>query len=619
MAADLVRDTLQAHLLRVVLQPTPDRMFLECLNNRAVLCSLWGVCGGRSQCSSGRSKTHSLASSSKSGTATVYPSYDPVGRPLQSQVQLNGHSYNFSYTYDLAGELTSETCPSGRAITTTYDGIGRPITVIGALGGVQTNYLGQVTYLPHGLPQIYQYGNNVWPVNSVNKVLQPYERYSTIGNDPNRWLLYTSHIWNGNETVGSLWEGYGSAVTWSNMTWRNTNLAYDGVNRLSAVADTSWSRTFSYDQYGNMSLTSNSNVPLNGLTPYNNGSYNPFNPANNRLLEANYDAAGNMSGVGALSFWYDAEGRQTQTYDSGSQTRVYYSYDGEGNRVQKAVSGGATTVYVHDAFGQLAAEYSSVGITPACQTCYLSYDPLGSVRLITDQSANVISRHDFLPFGEEIPNGSGGRSGNQFGAPSGLNQMFTGQERDPENSPPVDYFNMRQFHAVLGAFTSPDPANAGADISNPQSWNGYSYVWDNPLSAVDPTGLDRIDCGNGVMADACVTDSAPSPVDPWWWMQGSLNGPPRTSSGGGAAPTFSVTHTEKTPVQTASTVPAKNGNVFSCASEFAAKYSIAGGLQRFGIGTSGVGGFITNAMGGNAFSGATDLIQSFGSGEADFP
>lgn len=34
-----------------------------------------------------------------------------------------------------------------------------------------------------------------------------------------------------------------------------------------------------------------------------------------------------------------------------------------------------------------------------------------------------------------------------------------------------------------------------------------------------------------------------------------------------------------------------------------------------GIGTSGVGGFITNAFGGNVFSGATDLIQSFGSGE----
>jgi hypothetical protein len=62
-------------------------------------------------------------------------------------------------------------------------------------------------------------------------------------------------------------------------------------------------------------------------------------------------------------------------------------------------------------------------------------------------------------------------------------------------------------------------------------------------------------------------------------------------------------------------VIAPNKNVFTCASEFAGKYSIAGGLQALGIGTSGVGGFITNALGGNAFSGATDLIQSLGSGE----
>jgi hypothetical protein len=62
-------------------------------------------------------------------------------------------------------------------------------------------------------------------------------------------------------------------------------------------------------------------------------------------------------------------------------------------------------------------------------------------------------------------------------------------------------------------------------------------------------------------------------------------------------------------------VDAPSKNVFTCASEFAGKYSIAGGLQALGIGTSGVGGFITNALGGNAFSGATDLIQSLGSGE----
>jgi hypothetical protein len=42
---------------------------------------------------------------------------------------------------------------------------------------------------------------------------------------------------------------------------------------------------------------------------------------------------------------------------------------------------------------------------------------------------------------------------------------------------------------MAGRFQSPDPANAGADPSNPQSWNGYSYVYNNPLSYTDPSGM----------------------------------------------------------------------------------------------------------------------------------
>ncbi len=56
-------------------------------------------------------------------------------------------------------------------------------------------------------------------------------------------------------------------------------------------------------------------------------------------------------------------------------------------------------------------------------------------------------------------------------------------------------------------------------------------------------------------------------------------------------------------------------NPFLCGSEAAGKISLAGGLSHIpGLG-SGVGGFIVNAVGGNAFSGATDLIHSFATGE----
>ena len=52
----------------------------------------------------------------------------------------------------------------------------------------------------------------------------------------------------------------------------------------------------------------------------------------------------------------------------------------------------------------------------------------------------------------------------------------------------MDFFNVRYFTRALGRFNSPGPANAGADIMDPQTWNGYSYVRNNPLTYTDPSG-----------------------------------------------------------------------------------------------------------------------------------
>ena len=69
-----------------------------------------------------------------------------------------------------------------------------------------------------------------------------------------------------------------------------------------------------------------------------------------------------------------------------------------------------------------------------------------------------------------------------------------------------------------------------------------------------------------------------------------------------------------------SQTPAKNGegkkNLFQCASEAANKVSLAGLLHHVPGLKSGIGGFAADAVGSNTFSGATDLISSFGSGEA---
>ena len=180
---------------------------------------------------------------------------------------------------------------------------------------------------------------------------------------------------------------------------------------------------------------------------------------------------------------YDAENRLVSATDLpglGYAVEQYF-YDGLGRRVAKDGPSG-TTVYLYDAFGRLVSEYAGNNPNPPCTTCYLSYDYLGSVRLITDQNANVVARHEFLPFGEES---TLGRSA-PFGTNDSVSQRFTGQARDSETG--LDFLQARYYGAALGRFTSPDPAQAGADLYNPQSWNGYSYVANSPLVYTDPSG-----------------------------------------------------------------------------------------------------------------------------------
>ena len=385
-------------------------------------------------------------------------------------------------------------------MTTAFDGAGRPTGVSGSLSGTGTSYVtplaGSQEYLPHGAPNVYVYGNNVVPVNTFNSVLEPLETYATWQNSANYWMLYIVNHWNGNGTLGSLTELLGPKVTWGNMSQFNAGFGYDGLNRLMGATDSGWTRNFGYDPFGNMAVTSYSGATLSALTPQ--ASQNSYNLANNRLIEAVYDSNGQVKTLGAVGFTYDAGGEIAKITDTinGVPVTVNYTYDGEGNRALKTVtvsSTTTTTAFVQDAFGSLAAEYSSVAITPACTTCYLNYDYLGSVRMVTDQNSNIVARHDYLPYGETL-DGCCGRTGNGFGMGANVNQMFTGQERDPEAVPNVDFFNARYFSAVAGSFLRPDPGNAGADIGNLQSWR-YGYVSGNPLNGVDPSGMTDCDPG----------------------------------------------------------------------------------------------------------------------------
>jgi RHS repeat-associated protein len=131
---------------------------------------------------------------------------------------------------------------------------------------------------------------------------------------------------------------------------------------------------------------------------------------------------------------------------------------------------------------------------------WLVPDHLGTPRIILDQKGSLanIKRHDYLPFGEELVAGTGGRTTAMgYAAGDGVRQQFTAKERDAETG--LDYFGARYYGNVQGRFTSVDPLEIAfepsrakfiAYISDPQNWNRYSYVLNNPVSLTDPDGRE---------------------------------------------------------------------------------------------------------------------------------
>jgi RHS repeat-associated protein len=122
-------------------------------------------------------------------------------------------------------------------------------------------------------------------------------------------------------------------------------------------------------------------------------------------------------------------------------------------------------------------------------TSYYTRDHLGSTRLETNAAGQQGKYSDFLPFGEEIAAGTGGRPA-CFNA-NDNKVKFTGKERNAETG--LDYFMARYFSSAQGRFTSPDPLLASARLTDPQTWNRYAYVRNDPVNMIDPDGGAVID------------------------------------------------------------------------------------------------------------------------------
>ena len=559
---------------------------------------------------------------SSAGTAQQIAGYDALGRITGSSETIGNTPYgSFSYTYNLADALVSETYPSHRTVTSSYDGANRITGVTGALNGTSKTYVANATYAASGAIGGFNYAltNGVEAETrtfSYNGRMQLAEMRDQAASLFDLRYFYGGAATTGTTPGASTSSNIGSptgvvekAQKGSGTTYNFTQTyGYDHLNRLSAASDTGgWTQNFNYDRYGNPWTAANTGLPQDRLP-----SSNVYNAANNQSSYpgTQYDAAGvgNQTQMGAMQITFDAENRIVQNYNTTAQNSTCYSYDGLGERVAKFAYGGnsctgtaaLTVAYVYDAFGNLAAE-SQVGSapTPACLTCYLTWDHLGSVRMVSDAAAGGFTGfHDYAPFGEEVLSNAG-RSADWGTAANGtdyLNQRYTGAERDTEST--LDFLQARYLANQQGRFVSADPAgNFVADPGNPQSWNLYSYALNNPLAFIDPSGLFT-DCpGATVVNNQCIQPPPPPPVDCGVLINSLFN----PACGGGVPQGPTITSNPQPPPPPPQLNKPQRG-FGSCMENHANDFSVAG-LVDNGFAAAGHPGFqpLSNFLGSAAF------------------
>ncbi len=462
-----------------------------------------------------------LTSVSSSVSTFSYGEYDGLGRVISSTQTTDGQNYQVAYSYDLAGNLRTQTYPSGRVVETEFDSAGRLAGAKNFSSGLyyaggssvsnDPTYANRIEYTAHGALAKVRRGNGLWEHTNFNSRLQA----TQIGlgtqstNSSVLQLDYSYGTTNNNGNVRS------QTITVPGLALTQS-YTYDDLNRLKSAAEAKqgstcptnsigttdcWKQTFSYDRYGNRRFNATQTTDP-AITPQNQNSTNPeTSETTNKILPAEYryDAAGNLEcdplhPCGQASpypayYKYDAENRIKEANGGAANGGSTYVYDGDGRRVKKLV-GQSTVVFLYSISGRLVAEYSNTVSSEGGGTNYLTADHLGTPRVITRQDQAVNIRRDYMPFGEEISASIGGRPVIPgYSIPSGTRQEFTSKERDIETG--LDYFLARYYASFQGRFTSVDPITVTAyRLANPQGFNGYSYAINNPLKFTDPTGKD---------------------------------------------------------------------------------------------------------------------------------
>lgn len=432
--------------------------------------------------------------------------YDKDGRVKKHTQSIGSENYLQEYTYNLAGQLTSQKLPSGRIIENEIDSLGR----LAGVSDADSDYLTDVTFNSQGLVSQLDLGNGNEETFTYN------DRFQLISQS----LLKSSTVLQKYDyaygTVADLSDGYVDtaenngqlskieATIGSNKQW-SQRFAYDSLGRLKEAREykgttstLSYKQVFDFDRFGNLYRKAANNstsgqehplpyTPIEEATTSNTGDIDK--ETNRFRTDTTYNEAGMViedEKFRDMEFGYDADGRMVKASRT-SFPDAWTVYDGLGTRLATKVND-IWRFNIYDAFGKLVAEYGAKS-DDVGGVKYVQQDWQGSVRTISNENGFVVARIDHQAFGGDIGYGVGLR-----GIEQGYNiepvtiQSYGLTERDDATG--LDHAWFRKNENLAGRWTSPDPYNGSMRLGDPQSFNRYSYVNSQPTNFVDPSGLN---------------------------------------------------------------------------------------------------------------------------------
>lgn len=450
------------------------------------------------------------------GLGSEYHAWNLLGQETLTRRCVDLLCEDNGFQYDAGRRLASLTYAdaagagaSTETVQYVYDADGNPERIPGYISAMNFNARGQVTQMSYanGASAAYQYADS-----------GPTGRgwlASVSLTGPSGALYHAGYTYTADAQIATVRSQTNERL--------NLSFVYDNLVRLVSAVPQPYGRagggnhpettehSYVYDAAGN--IVSNSKLSNGAAYSYGrmygapSAPYHAVKWVDSHFYE--YDARGNLklayenSGCAVSNtkvFLWDTENRLKQvTFGS---VGVKFAYDAAGDRIKKASSaaaGGATTRF----FGRYAeieskgttrtrtrfvylgsqlvakktqALDASGAATGTADTVWFHADHLTSTRLMTDASGAKVAHYDYAIFGEKTHESGTKAAANQKG--------FTSHEHDDELG--LIYMKARYYDPVLGRFISPD--SIIPEPGDPQSWNRYAYVRNNPFNAVDPTG-----------------------------------------------------------------------------------------------------------------------------------